>query len=74
MKTWPRCWVLVSLIIGRLKTKKEGYLTYNESIIGDLSNVDDEDAILLVNDDLERQYFCVEKILMGYDRYYQLFF
>ena len=52
--------------------KKEGYLTYNESIIGDLSNVDDEDAILLVNDDLERQYFCVEKILMGYDRYIKL--
>lgn len=52
--------------------KKEGYLTYNENLIGDLSNVDDEDAILLVNDDLERQYFCVEKILMGYDRYIKL--
>ncbi len=52
--------------------KKEGYLNYNESLIGDLSNVEDEDVILLVNDDLERQYFCVEKILMNYDRYIKL--
>ncbi len=52
--------------------KKEGYLNYNESLIGDLSNVDDEDVILLINDDLERQYFCVEKILMNYDKYTKL--
>ncbi len=52
--------------------KKEGYLNYNESLIGDLSNIDDEDVILLINDELERQYFCVEKILLGYDRYIKL--
>jgi len=52
--------------------KKEGYLSYNESLIGDLSNIDDEDVILLINDDLERQYFCVDKILLSYDRYIKL--
>ncbi|HOP65531.1 MAG TPA: ribonuclease J [Bacilli bacterium] len=53
-------------------SKKEGYLNYNDKIVGDLSNVDDEDAILLISDDLERQYFCVEKILMGYDKFIKL--
>ncbi len=52
--------------------KKEGYLNYNEKIIGDLSNVTDEDAILLINDELEKQYFGVEKILLGYDKYIKL--
>lgn len=53
-------------------SKKEGYLKYDDSLVGDLSNVNDNNSILLVSDDLERQYSVIEKILNGYDRYIKL--
>jgi ribonuclease J len=53
-------------------SKKEGYLTYPDDLLGDLSNVEDEDAILLMSDDKENPYASISKVLSGYDRYIKL--
>ena len=42
---------------------KEGYMSYNEEILGDLSNINDENAILLVMDDRTTPYANMNKIL-----------
>ncbi len=52
--------------------KKEGYLEFNDNILGDLSNVDDKDSVLLISDQKEKQYAAVEKILRGYDKFINL--
>ncbi len=52
--------------------KTEGYLTFDDALIGDLSNINDSNSILLISDDLERQYFSVEKIINNYDKYIQI--
>ncbi len=52
--------------------KKEGYLSYPDDLLGDLSNIEDEDAILLLCDDKENPYAPISKIMNGYDRYIKL--
>lgn len=52
--------------------KKEGYLTFPDDLLGDLSNVDDQDAILLLCDEKETPYASISKVLNGYDRYIKL--
>lgn len=52
--------------------KKEGYLNFPDDILGDLSNIEDEDAILLLCDDKENPYASISKVLNGYDRYIKL--
>ena len=52
--------------------KKEGYLSFPDEILGDLSNIDDPDAILLLCDDKENPYASISKVLNGYDRYIKL--
>ena len=53
-------------------SKKEGYLEFNPEILGDLSNVNDENAILLIMDDKTTPYANISKILNGYDKYVTL--
>ena len=50
----------------------EKYLTVEERIIGDLSNINEEDAILLVSDERTNPYANISKILHGYDKYINL--
>ncbi len=52
--------------------KKEGYLNFNPDIIGDLSNITDPNAILLIMDDRTTPYANMNKILNGYDKYVTL--
>ncbi len=52
--------------------KKEGYLSFPDDLLGDLSNITDEDAILLMCDDKENPYAPISKVLSGYDRYIKL--
>ncbi len=52
--------------------KKEGYLSFPEEILGDLSNIEDEDAILLMCEDKENPYAAISKVMNGYDRYIKL--
>lgn len=51
---------------------KEGYLKYNSDILGDLSNINDENSILLIMDDKEAPYANMNKILNGYDKFVTL--
>lgn len=50
----------------------EGYLSFNDDILGDLSNIDDEDAIMLIMDDRTTPYANLSKILNGYDKFITL--
>lgn len=52
--------------------KSEGYLKFNDSMLGDLSNIMDKDAILLIQDNKENPYASVNKILNGYDKFIKL--
>ena len=52
--------------------KKEGYLHFNDDILGDLSNIDDKDSILLVCDDKATPYSTMNKIINGYDKFIKL--
>ena len=52
--------------------KENGYLNYQADLIGDLSNVEDENAILLICDDKANAYASVSKIVNGYDKFITL--
>ena len=53
-------------------SKNEGYLDINADIIGDLSNINDDDAIILVMDDKATPYANMNKILNNYDKFITL--
>ncbi len=53
-------------------SKKEGYLDYSPEILGDLSNVNDDNAILLIMDDKTQPYANMNKILNNYDKFVTL--
>ena len=50
-------------------SQKEGYLHFDENILGDLSNIDDKDSIILIPDTKDNPYASVSKIINGYDKY-----
>ena len=50
----------------------KGYLNIPADLLGDLSNINDEDAILLINDDRAYPYANLNKILNGYDKFVTL--
>ncbi len=50
----------------------EKYLEVEAGIIGDLSNIEDDNAILLISDERTNPYANVSKILHGYDKYINL--
>ncbi len=49
-----------------------GYLEYQEELIGDLTNIQDENAILLICDDKSNAYAAINKIVNGYDKFITL--
>ncbi len=51
---------------------KEGYLNIPEGTLGDLSNINDNNAILLICDDKSNPYAPMSKILNGYDKFIKL--
>lgn len=51
---------------------KEKYINVQENLIGDLSNVNDQNAILLICDDRSKPYNSIEKIIAGNDKYIKL--
>lgn len=53
-------------------SKKEGYLNFPDNMLGDLSNIDDKDVILLIQDSKENPYASVSKIINGYDKFIKL--
>ncbi len=51
---------------------KEKYLEIEPGIIGDLTNINDDNAILLISDERTNPFANVSKILHGYDKYITL--
>lgn len=48
------------------------YLFINREKIGDLSNLEDRDAVILTSSDNERPFVNIDRILNGYDKYIKL--
>lgn len=53
-------------------SKANGYLLFPDNALGDLSNIDDKDAILLIQDSKENPYASIGKIINGYDKFIKL--
>jgi len=51
---------------------ENNYLKYTEDMIGDLSNINDSNAILLICDDKANAYASISKIVNGYDKFITL--
>ena len=66
--------VLMGKKLGELVKKAEefGYLKFDRNIIGDLSNVNDKNVVILTSDDKEKSYAAIEKIISRYDKYISL--
>ena len=48
------------------------YIFINREQIGDLSNLDDRDAVILTSSDNERPFSNLERVLNGYDKYIKI--
>lgn len=48
------------------------YLHINRDKIGDLSNIEDKDVLILTSSDNERPFVNLDKILNGYDKYIEI--
>ena len=51
---------------------KENYLHIQEGLLGDLSNIEDKDSILILADNRSNPYANLTKILSGYDKFIKL--
>ncbi len=51
---------------------KENYLHIQEGLLGDLSNIEDQDSILILADNRSNPYANLSKILSGYDKFIKL--
>lgn len=51
---------------------KGGYLTIDKSRIGDLSNIEEKNCIILISDEKEKPFANLERIIKGYDKYIKL--
>ena len=50
----------------------EGYVTFNKDQIGNLSNIDDRDCVILISNENERPLMNLERIVNGYDKYVKI--
>ena len=48
------------------------YLNFDKKIIGDLSNINDKDVVIIVSNDKQKTYASLEKIISRYDKYITL--
>lgn len=48
------------------------YLTIDRRVIGDLSNLDDKDVVVLISDEKEKPFANLERVIKGYDKYIKL--
>lgn len=49
-----------------------GYLKIDKKKIGDLSNLEDRDVIVLISDEKEKPFMNLERIIRGFDKYIKL--
>ena len=50
----------------------DGYIKVNKDIIGDLSNINDNNVVILVSNEKEKPFSSLIKIVGGYDKYIKL--
>ncbi len=48
---------------------EEGYVKFDRDRIGDLSNINDRDVLILTSSDNDKPFINIEKILSGYDKF-----
>lgn len=66
------------VIMGKLlqdtvnKAIEEKYLTINPNKIGDLSNLNDREVVILISDEKVKPYNNLERIIKGFDKYIKL--
>lgn len=51
---------------------EKNYLSIDKKFIGDLSNIDDKNVVILNSNEREKPYYNMMKIVGGYDRYIKL--
>ena len=51
---------------------KNNYLSIDKSRIGDLSNIEEKNCIILISDEKEKPFANLERIIKGYDKYIKL--
>lgn len=51
---------------------REGYLDVAKDVIGDLSNLRDDNSVIFVSNDREMPYYNLSRIVNGYDKYVSL--
>ena len=51
---------------------KDNYLRIDPNKIGDLTNLNDKEVIILISDDKEKPYNNLERIIKGFDKYIKL--
>lgn len=49
-----------------------GYLTIDKSRIGDLSNIEEKDTVILISDEKEKPFQNLEKVVNGFDKFIKL--
>ena len=49
-----------------------GYIKLNKNIIGDLSNLNDKNAIILISDEKEKPFANLKRIINGFDKYIKI--
>jgi len=54
------------------KSMEMGYIEFNKEQIGDLTNVNDKDVVILISDEKEKPFMNLERILKGFDKYIKL--
>ncbi len=50
----------------------QGYLQIDSKVIGDLTNLNDSNAVVLISDEKEKPFVNLEKIIKGFDKYIKL--
>ena len=48
------------------------YIKFDKSRIGDLSNIDDKDAVILISNEREQPFMNLNRIINGYDKYIKI--
>ena len=50
----------------------QGYITFDKNQIGNLTNVDDSDSVILISNENEKPFMNIDRIINGYDKYIKL--
>ena len=50
----------------------EGYVTFDKEQIGNLTNIDDSDCVILISNENEKPFMNLERIVNGYDKYVKI--